>query len=667
MNLQILFVETIYKKRREKNSMKKKLFAVLMAMVLVLGMSTTALAENNNSPRIDTSNWDSPYWDNSPEVGDIVWNGIAYDYADDKSFCEVVGLGKEIENDREYIYIPASIDGVPVTSIGNAFKDNATIKYVSIPATVKMIGENAFYNCANLATILYAGMEYTDVAEFVKAYSANGGAFGSPSPASNEFAGTKLTGADEASDPVEVREIKVTWSETTPWTVVAENVTPEDECWDYYFEFYLDGEWVDWDYTWAYSGDEVSMDMSWYVSMYGEGKYTVVVKSGNMESLDDEDGVRAKGTSAARTYVEPENKIPTPANFAFDKESGKVTFDTVEGAISYEIYVYIYVADKLEAQYCCERVDKEDISGTKAEIEVPDVVADIEYYEETDELKDIDFRYEVGVIAVSDNIDKAADSEPATIVLFENKLTKEQVKENFDKAFENVEEEPTEAVSALSAVSNETIIEMLETDSEFAEKFEKLDEILIEAYGDAYKGATSETDVVDASKVKVLGLAINGYAGVTSIELSFADVEDDAKVDVPEGYKEAVQLDIKLMLEDFSRTNLSAPVTITMPIPAGVEKENLVILHYHGDATTPAVIVPTVNDDGTMTFVVDGFSTFVVANEVVEETPAPTPTPEKPTPETPKTGDTSGTALVCSLLFLAAGVVLVLKRNSFAK
>lgn len=55
-----------------------------------------------------------------------------------------------------------------------------------------------------------------------------------------------------------------------------------------------------------------------------------------------------------------------------------------------------------------------------------------------------------------------------------------------------------------------------------------------------------------------------------------------------------------------------------MPIPSGVSTEKVVILHYHGDAIEPVVITPVVNADGTMRFVVDGFSTFVVANDTSE-------------------------------------------------
>lgn len=229
--------------------------------------------------------------------------------------------------------------------------------------------------------------------------------------------------------------------------------------------------------------------------------------------------------------------------------------------------------------------------------------------------------------------------------------TTDEVKEAFDAALENTEE-PETAVNVLADVSNDTLVEMIQKDPEFSVKVEKLDETIAENMGDNYKGATSKTNAVDASKVQVVGLAINAVnASAETVELSFAKPEKEATV--AEGYKNSIQLDIRLLVDGTSLENLAVPVTITMPIPTGVDTKDLVILHYHGDAKEPVVIVPTVNTDGTMTFIVDGFSTFVIANQITEAT-------------VPKTGDSSTTVIICSLLLLAAGVVLM-KRNAFAK
>lgn len=59
-------------------------------------------------------------------------------------------------------HIPAEINGVAVTSIGNyAFYDRSTLKELSIPDSVTYIGDNAFVNCYSLAEVnIPAGVEY---------------------------------------------------------------------------------------------------------------------------------------------------------------------------------------------------------------------------------------------------------------------------------------------------------------------------------------------------------------------------------------------------------------------------------------------------------------------------------------------------------------------------
>lgn len=51
------------------------------------------------------------------------------------------------------------------------------------------------------------------------------------------------------------------------------------------------------------------------------------------------------------------------------------------------------------------------------------------------------------------------------------------------------------------------------------------------------------------------------------------------------------------------------PVKITLPIPSGVSKQNLVIVHKHSDGTTEE-IEPTIEGDK-VTFVLTSFSDFM--------------------------------------------------------
>ena len=158
----------------------------------------------------------------------------------------------------------------------------------------------------------------------------------------------------------------------------------------------------------------------------------------------------------------------------------------------------------------------------------------------------------------------------------------------------------------------------------------------------------SSVAAVDASKITVVGAALNASA--------FADVQltvstPATKVTVPDKYKAGVQLDINLLIDGEALEDLSVPVTLTMPIPAGVDAKNLVILHYHGDATEPVVITPTVNADGTMTFTVTGFSTFVVTNLDTDAV------------KSPSTADAS-VAVACGMMLVAAAAVVVLRKRT---
>ncbi len=451
--------------------------------------------------------------------------------------------------------------------------------------------------------------------------------------------------------PPEVQELEVTWSQTEAWTVEFKHVMTGVDYEEYYAWILKDGKYVDNMWVNEWEDDKVSVDISDFVGHYGAGKYQVEIDCERWYPEQETWITIYNGVSEARTYTKPATQLATPANFVYNAETETVSFSQVEGAVAYDVYNFLTVAGNDSGSYRMIRIEDDNTSDGKVEYVFEGLKEELESMQKYFKEEGIDVTYTLGVCAVSADIDKVAYSEFAKQVIMENKLSKEEVKDAFNAALENTDE-PEEAVYVLASVSNDTIVEMLKTDADFVAKVEKLDAAIAEDLGEAYKGATSKTDVVDATKVKVVGVAMNAVGGpVESVELSFAKPEKD--VTVPEGYKKGVPLDISLLVDGDALEVLAVPVTITMPIPAGVDTKDLVILHYHGDATEPVVIVPTVNADGTMTFIVDGFSTFVVTNQVVETT-------------APKTGDSSATVAICSLLLLAAGVVLM-KRNAFAK
>ena len=222
----------------------------------------------------------------------------------------------------------------------------------------------------------------------------------------------------------------------------------------------------------------------------------------------------------------------------------------------------------------------------------------------------------------------------------------EELEEKLDEALKG--EDPEAAKDVLTNTSNEIVVEIMKED---ITKIEKAEEAWAEEKGITVE-SKSEVKDVDASKVTIVGAALNAN-GEEQKDVVLSFKKPEKKVEVNKKYANTVALDIQLFVAGESMSDLAVPVAITMPLPSNVAKKNVVILHYHDDAEVPTVINPTVNEDGTMTFIVDGFSTFVVANDA--------------TIDVPNTGDNTGISIVFSLLLMAAGVVLLMKRNAFAK
>lgn len=174
-------------------------------------------------------------------------------------------------------------------------------------------------------------------------------------------------------------------------------------------------------------------------------------------------------------------------------------------------------------------------------------------------------------------------------------------------------------------------------------------------------------NIVKADSIKIVGAALNAGANET---VEFAVSEPETKVEVASIYHNAVQLDLKLFIDGVSKSELDVPVTITMEAPEGVSTSNLVILHYHDGATTPDVITPVVNEDGTITFAVSGFSTFVFANTVDSSYYYYIASPYGDTvnaKKAPKTGETANVASVMAVLSMAAAATVIVRRKATVK
>lgn len=348
-----------------------------------------------------------------------------------------------------------------------------------------------------------------------------------------------------------------------------------------------------------------------------------------------------------------------PGNVKISEE-GIITFDLVEGAAIYVIEVGCY----------------SPINGDGGHddfiVVIPEAGATQGTYNLVDWLKargadGFACDYDVRICAVSSDPNEKIDPYEMDYSLFygsefsnifKYRLSGEKAEEALNEALKS--ETPRDVVNAVSVFSATDLQDVLRGNAGMLAKIAASEKEYFEevGYNVAVTPAVS-VDGVDASKITVYGALLSAYSqGVDKVELKVAASTEE--VSVPETYANAVKLDIELLFDGKVPENL-APVIITMPIPTGVSAENLVILHYHEEGKEPQVITPIVNADGTMTFVVDGFSTFVVAN--IEASGA-----GEAGKLSDSTGDTDPVGVLVAMMVISAGVAVVVlkKKNSHA-
>lgn len=128
-----------------------------------------------------------------------------------------------------------------------------------------------------------------------------------------------------------------------------------------------------------------------------------------------------------------------------------------------------------------------------------------------------------------------------------------------------------------------------------------------------------------ADSITMIGGGLNANP-TDKVQLKVGDVEEEKnwaeeiQADV-EGL--TVAFDIKLLFNNEEKTELEFPVIITMPIPKGLSKENLVLYNLHEGGIEEVLI--TIKGSNVQ-FLTDKFSTYVFAQKK-NDTPPVTPNP----------------------------------------
>lgn len=460
-------------------------------------------------------------------------------------------------------------------------------------------------------------------------------------------------------DPVPP-EVNLSWSGNGSWEVTFRNVEAINTYEEYGYNL---GYRID-----AYMGDEVvgylgvgffepMEEFMYSVSAWinESGEYTIKAYSRLISNETGEEIRSEVVETSVKSYVRPDAELATPDAKWDAEKTGTLTFQGVENASAYRCRLYLEAG---EEDIYCGWADVE-IQNTSSEYDTTDSYYEIDlsdWFYETGE-------YYVETIAYSADISTIANSRYGKSDVLNLSEITEDVEdvigdansyENAEEGLEHLTENTTKEDLQVAMQTNEDVRAQI---AELEEKYVTQNNISVEEPVVSEEAAK----YVDAEEITMVGAALNAQAGA-EVKLSIDKATTAATV--PSTYKSAVQLDLKLLCDNQSISELKVPITITMPLPKGVSTVNLHILHYHDGATEGKELAYQVKD-GYITFTVDGFSTFVFANEINQNTGNLNNTTNTTNTivTSPKTGDSEMIWLVGILMFAFAGAVTLKKAR----
>lgn len=466
--------------------------------------------------------------------------------------------------------------------------------------------------------------------------------------------------AESPSTEVVLPITKVSWNENlkTGWDVTLEEVKgTADRSLYYMIEIFVNDQFIT-EFSTSYTSDKTNVPvyLSPYISV--TGNYKVRVTSW----MRDANGGFILGTPSEteeRAYVRPNTALATTIGSWSAEKTGIFLAPAVEGAWAYQCSLYYVDGDN--TQYCGMKEYGMDRDGS--------------FKDSADNVYEIDFsswmnkegQYYAVIRALSGDVNTVANGDrgAASAILDTTKKTDEiggvvgdandfsDAAEGLDYIVDNTSKEDLEVAMQTNPAVREQIADL-------EEKYRSQNNITPEAPVVSEEAAT----YIKADEITMIGALLNAEAGDT-VKLSVAKPE---KVEtLPGVYSNVVQLDLKLLCDNQSISELKIPITITMPIPTGVVVENLRIRHFHAGAVAGENVTYTVSADGKyITFTVDSFSTFVFANEIVEETPSNPGNTEiyDVVALSPKTGDCS-MSWFAGLMVVIFGCIMMTKKKTY--
>lgn len=253
------------------------------------------------------------------------------------------------------------------------------------------------------------------------------------------------------------------------------------------------------------------------------------------------------------------------------------------------------------------------------------------------------YEYRVGVRTVSNDVATYANSDLVYSDVYDPSAASEDVIENIEDVLENLgvdsieevradslqeiydqatEEEKAAIVEATKGAledlpTNELRVSM-QTNSDVLDLVSTIEEMY---------GATVDVNidedvqaVIDTGSVTVLGAGLNAESISTpvTVDIRHSDVEVDSNL-----YKNAIPLEISISGVKDTGETLAIPVTVSMIVPAGIDFDNIVVLHHKADGSLDEKLKNDTLYKNAITreirFTVTHFSPFVIAEEQIAD------------------------------------------------
>ena len=413
---------------------------------------------------------------------------------------------------------------------------------------------------------------------------------GKPEEVDEEFTekqvilGNRMVRVASPSDAIPVEDVK--WDENERGWATWNSSQLSDEEWELVrgvgVYIYKDGELIGAG-TYDNPEERCRADVRYHFKEEGTYTFRAIYKMGNNIELPDYDEWEV---SDEDEYTLTAKKMPSPTGLRWNSD-GSVEWEAVPGDDTmYVLELYKKNTDTGEYE-CIER------GGLSRRTSTERFIRDMKKGE----------IYKFKVVVLGDLVEYANSdaseyspefymgsvSEQANNIIGE--MNKGDIRSNIENA-------------NLSSVEKGSLKLAVQADVDVAQSYAQLEE--------KYKSAAEKHDLnistgesgVNTDKVSVIGAIMNGATGI-----KFDKPRQEVLTDVDViNYRKRTAVNISL--EGGVSGEMKLPVLITMAVPDGIEPEYLTIIHMKHDGTKE-IILPRVNDDGTVSFAVTDFSTFI--------------------------------------------------------